>query len=287
MNRSKLVLPVAIGLLGSIVGIAAALPNPYTRNPTDDEMIFGTSGSADTGNASGAGPGLFAGADGSLNIKRSLVLFDPSALGSVTVTTAHLDLWIGQIAGTGGGGGGGGGCGMNCTYPTRNFAIYPSTTAWHEGHVGNTACSGSPCSSMGGTGQGWSYTTCSPSSSSPCLHDATWQYYDWTGTVNTDEWTHATTDQDYGYGSQGTAMATVTVSAPFMVGDLVEFTGTTTTNPNFRTTAQNWAAGTGNLGLELRSTNLEGSQASFLGFWSKDGAAAASNGLSPVLSIAY
>lgn len=289
MKLSKSVLFAALGS----AGIASALPNPYLVNPTDDEMIFGTSGLADTGNASGVGPGLFAGADGSLNIKRSLLLFDPSQLGSVTPTTVLLDLYIGQIAGTGGGGGMGGGCGMDCTYPTRDFAIYPSTTAWQEGHVGDTACSGSPCGSMGGTGQGWSYTTCSPFSSSPCLNDATWKYFDWTGTANVDKWSNAASgDQDYGYGSQGTAMATVEVDAPFSVGDIVEFTGDSMTNPDFLDQVHTWlTTPADNLGLELRSTNLEGSQASFLGFWSKDGAAWANghmgNGMAPVLSIAY
>ncbi len=271
------------------VAVQTATASTQSFNPDNDSMMFAAgSDLVDTGAAAGFGPGLFAGADGNSEIKRSVLHFDLSGFHS-TATQVELDLWIGQIAGSGGGGGGGGGCGMGCTYPTRDFALYPITTGpWVEALAGNEACSGSPCGTMSGTGHGWSYSSCPDTSSGGCANSVAWLYYDWTGTTGVDEWTNEPNDQDYGYMSQGTAMATLTVSAPFADGDEESFIGSSGTNPDFLAEVNDWISNSGtNLGMELRSTNLEDEPTSFLGFWSKDGAAAASNGLAPVLTITY
>ena len=67
-----------VSLAAAAVGLTAAASPAVTvtLNPVKDAMIFGTSATVDTGNASGHGPALFAGADGSSNKKRSLVQFD-------------------------------------------------------------------------------------------------------------------------------------------------------------------------------------------------------------------
>src|SRR5262245_63685118 len=81
-----------------------------TVGAAQDSMIVGTSAGADTGNASGKGPALFAGADGSSNKKRSLLMFDVASAGipaDATITSVTLSLWLGQVAGSGGGQGGG------------------------------------------------------------------------------------------------------------------------------------------------------------------------------------
>jgi hypothetical protein len=58
--------------LGSAIAFAGSADIPAAH----DAMIFGTSAGSDTGNASGKGPAMFAGADGGLGKKRSLVTFD-------------------------------------------------------------------------------------------------------------------------------------------------------------------------------------------------------------------
>ncbi|MBX3154954.1 MAG: hypothetical protein KF773_03055 [Deltaproteobacteria bacterium] len=226
-------------------------------------MIFGTSAFADTGNASGMGPGLFAGADGNLSIKRSLVHFDLSSLSpSVTATAVHLDLKLGQIAGSGGGGGGGGGCGMFCDYDNRQFYLLRVTHDWTEGTTGSPT---SP--NMSGTGQGWSYSTCNCS-------DVSWDYYSYTaGTPPTGKWTTAGSSpyQDV----DTTPDATATFSTPYSLGMTHTFDGDSMTNANMLATVNAWIDGVGNGGVanygwEIRSVFLEDDQASFLGWWSKD-----------------
>src|SRR5262249_17460502 len=119
-----------------------------------DAMIFGN---AQTARASGAGPGMFAGADTSGNVKRALVTFDLSAAGipaNATIDSVTMKLVLGQVAGAGQGGTG-------STWPTRVISVYHLTKAWSEG------TSGSPTSaSMGGTGSGYTAGT----------GDVTWVY---------------------------------------------------------------------------------------------------------------
>lgn len=164
MNSSlkKLIRLVAtVGVASSLTAIIAGRASATPPVLTDDAMIFGKgSNSQDSGSASCEGPGMFAGADGGLQIKRALVKFDvsgvPVPMGE-HVEQVDLNLVIGQVAGSGGGGGGGGGCGVFCSYDPRYFSLHAVSTSkpWSQGTSGSTACSGHPCGSMGGTGQGW------------------------------------------------------------------------------------------------------------------------------------
>src|SRR5262252_5115966 len=145
--------------LGSAMAFAGSANIPAAR----DAMIFGTSAGSDTGNASGKGPAMFAGADGGSNRKRSLVTF---ALGSyipsgVTIDVVRMDLVLGIIAGSGMGGNG-------SNYPSRTIRVYHLTTDWHEGS------SGSPTSqTIGGTGGGYTIST----------GDTSWHYTNYSGST--------------------------------------------------------------------------------------------------------
>lgn len=252
-------------LASLVVGGAstAALATTFNAEATHDCMIFATSGGSDTGNASGKGPGMFAGADGNGDIKRGLVEFDLSSIPSTsTLTEVDLNLTLGMVAGTGHGTG----------FPyTPTISLFTVTTSWNEGNTGATACGGGLCSSMSGTGQGWSYSTCN-------CNDTSWNYTDY----NTTSWTSAGGDYT------ATADAALTIST-FTIGETNTWTGTSMTNSNMLTAVQHWVSGTSaNYGFEIKS-NLEGSLTSFLGWWTRDGAIANSeqNVWTPELTVKY
>jgi hypothetical protein len=261
---------IALGILG-IFGTAAA--DSFT--PTDDAMIFANSSGSDTGNANGRGPGMFAGADGQRNIKRALVKFDLSSLPTTTVATqVELDLVIGQIAGSGGQGPG---CGTNCNPASRTFDMYvvDYSKTWHEGQTGATACGGGLCSSIGGTGQGWSYTTCN-------CDDVTWAYNDYKSGASS-SWANSPSNQDY-----GSAVIAATFD-DFLNNATEAFIGNGSSNTAFLNAVNNWIANPSqNNGFEIRAPDLEGTATSFIGWWTKDGATANSNSaLSPVLIVTH
>lgn len=240
-----------------------ALATEYDAQATHDCMIFEKSTGGDTGSASGKGPGMFAGADGGGEIKRSLVEFDLSSItGSPTLTEVDLLLVLGQVAGSGMGGG----------FPyTPTISLYTLTTAWNEGNTGATACGGGLCSSMSGTGHGWPYVPCN-------CGDTSWDYTDYSST----QWT---TD---GGDITATADARLTIST-FTIGETNAWTGTSTSNANMLAAVQHWVNGTSpNDGFQIRS-NLEGDLTSFLGWWTRDGAIANSKqGVwTPELKVKY
>jgi hypothetical protein len=278
---------------------SSALASTYTAtSPTDDAMIFANSSGADTGNASGKGPAMFAGADGNLGIKRALVKFDLTSIStSATVTSVELDLYIGIIAGSGGQGPG---CGTSCTPASRTFDIYQVdyTHSWSEGNTGLTGCPAGTytglCSTIGGTGGGWAYASCSGYGvDGDCGNDVTWANYLYNGGAN--HWGNYSTDQDYGTGSFGspsygnhTAGGAWTFNN-FLFNHLMAFTGdTSTNNPNFTAMVQDWVTTPShNNGMEIREPALEGTRTTFVGWWTKDGASASGNGLSPTLTVNY
>src|SRR5262245_49684652 len=91
-------------LFGSVIlgGVSVASATVISIPATKDAMIFGTSANADTNMSSGKGPGMFAGADGSLNRKRSLIQFDiaGNVPSGAQITSATLTLILGQVAGS-------------------------------------------------------------------------------------------------------------------------------------------------------------------------------------------
>jgi hypothetical protein len=234
------------------IGTAAA-DTTVTVSATKDAMIFGTSANADTGNASGKGPGLFAGADGSSNKKRSTIVFDIASAGipsNATIVSVTMTMYLAQVAGSGGGGSTG-------SYPNRVLKLHKVQQSWGEG------TSGSPTSpSVAGSGGG--YTRVSG--------DSSWSYAIYSGT----SWTA-------GGNFNATASASSTFSTPFVLNQAY-----TWSSAGLVTDVGSWVRGaTTNYGWLVRS-DLETSPTSFLGYWSRDGAAANSNpAIAPKLTIVY
>lgn len=297
--------------LASVVVVGAAVGSAWAaqyqaKPPTHDAMIFDDGSGGGSANASGKGPGFFAGADGGTRIKRSLIKFDLTAISTAaTVTSVELTLIIGQIAGSGGMG-----CGMMCGPPNRTFSLYQVdyTNAWIEGDTGLTACPQMvgmmsipfqiPCANMSGTGQGWPYAGClGAGSGASCGSDVTWEYYNATGS---NYWpgrgSASPPNQDFGSASFGSptygdhnAVAAVTFGN-FIINDPMVFTGDTSMdNPGFTAMVQDWVTNPShNNGMMIRAASLEGTAQSFIGWWSKDGAAANSNSnLEPQLIVNY
>jgi hypothetical protein len=260
--KPSVVLSSGIAFLATVAN-AATVSVPALK----DAMIFGTAAGADTNNASGKGPAMFSGADGSSNKKRGLIEFD---IGSAnipsyaTITDVTMTLYLAQVAGSGGGSGGG-------SYPTRIFGLYDLLQNWGEGTSGSPTTPG-----VGGTGQGYSRVT----------GDSSWDYAFYNSAdTTTGKWNAGGPDL-HGGNFAATARATST------------FTNFTTLNAPFTWNSagmvadvQGWVSGTTpNYGWLLKSENLEGSPTSFLGFWTKDGAAANNNPSvagAPSLSITY
>jgi hypothetical protein len=252
MQSTLLKTGVALG----VVGFAAlAFASTQVNVPAShDAMIFGTSAGSDTGNASGMGPAMFAGADGQSNRKRALVTFDlasASIPSNATIDSVVMTLIVGQIAGSGGGGGGG-------SYPSRTIRVYHLNTSWNEGP------SGSPTSpSIGGTGQGYAIQT----------GDTSWTYTNYNGST----WT--TLGGDF----NATEIASSTFTSPFTVGQSCTWSSSGMVND-----VQSWLSSPSGYHGWLIKSDLETSPTSFLGFWTRDGAAANSNSaLAPVLTITY
>jgi hypothetical protein len=99
-------------------------------------------------NASGQGPGLFAGTNGMDSPRRGLLQFNVA--GSVPqgaiITGAQLTLVLGQVAGSGGGSGGGGGGGVT---NSSMIEVHHVTASW-----GYPQPQLPPTNNLGGTGQG-------------------------------------------------------------------------------------------------------------------------------------
>ena len=249
----KLVLHFALALLATalVVGSAAA-DTTVTISATKDAMIFGTSANADTNNASGKGPALFAGADGQSNRKRSTLTFDIASAGipaSATIVSVTMTLYLAQVAGSGGGG-------TPTSYPNRTIRLHKVQQTWGEG------TSGSPTSpTVGGTGQG--YTRVSG--------DSSWTYALYSGT----SWT-----------AGGNINATASASPTF--SSFVLNQAYTWSSAGMVSDVAGWVSGSStNYGWLLKS-DLETSPTSFLAFWSRDGAAANANpAIAPKLTIVY
>jgi hypothetical protein len=250
----KLVPTLLVSLLASAAAIStASADTTVTVSATKDAMIFGTSANADTNNASGKGPALFSGADGQSNKKRSTITFDIASAGipsNATIVSVTMTMYLAQVAGSGGGGSPG-------SYPNRTLKLHKVQQNWGEG------TSGSPTSpTVGGTGQG--YTRVSG--------DSSWSYAIYSGT----SWTA-------GGNINATASASSTFSTPFVLNAAY-----TWSSAGMVTDVGSWVSGaTTNYGWLVKS-DLETSPTSFLGYWSRDGAAANANpAIAPKLTIVY
>src|SRR5262245_63981385 len=81
--------------------VATARADTITIGASKDATIYG----GFVNNSNGAGPGVFAGTDGTPNRLRSLVAFDVAANvpSGAAITSVQLTLTLGMVAGSGGG----------------------------------------------------------------------------------------------------------------------------------------------------------------------------------------
>jgi hypothetical protein len=120
-------------------------------------MLFGADKDAtifqnNVNNSNGAGPGIFAGTNGTNSPRRGLISFDLSSIpAGAIITDVQFTLTLGQVAGSGGAGSGG-------NPVDRLISMFRLTTNWGEGTTGSTA------TAIGGTGQGFAAN----------VGDATW-----------------------------------------------------------------------------------------------------------------
>jgi hypothetical protein len=263
MNYGMKRIVAAAGCLVLKTTVASA--TVVTVPALQDATIFGTSAGADTGNASGKGPAMFVGADGSSNRKRSLIEFDVASANipaNATITGVTMTLYLAQVAGSGGSSGGG-------SYPSRTIGAYDLLQSWGEGGSGSPTSPG-----VGGSGQGYARQA----------GDSTWDYAFYNpADLSSGKWTNGTTNL-YGGNFAATASATSTFTSFSALN--VPFTWS---SAGMVADVQAWVGGTSpNDGWLLKSDNLEDSPTSFLGFWTKDGAAANNNpGIAPSLTITY
>ncbi len=145
MSR-KIVLGVALlgtlSLSQPIASWAVQISLQANKDATIFENAF-QSGDNGATNSNGAGPGMFAGSNSNQSPRRGLLSFDLSSIptGS-TITSAQVQLTVGQIAGSGGSGTGG-------DQITRTIDLFKLNTDWGQGTTGSTS------TSIGGTGQGF------------------------------------------------------------------------------------------------------------------------------------
>jgi hypothetical protein len=273
--------PIRILLLFSVLvfGTETVRADVMSIPAQKDAMIFGTSGNADTGFSSGKGPGMFAGADGSLNRKRSLMQFDIAANvpPGAQITGVQLTLILGQVAGSGAGGAGG-------NVPTRTINLFALQQDWGEGDSGLIGMPPATSPTIGGSGQGYPRVT----------GDTGWDYalFDSANTT-TGKWNAGGPDL-HGGNFAAVASASSTFSLPYTNGNPYTWSGA-----GLVADAQAWLdAPLSNHGWLLKAMNgldqmgnpiqVEDTPTSFLGFWTKDGAAANNNAaLAPKLTITY
>ncbi len=148
-NLQKIALAAAA--LGTLASARLTLADMVSIGASQDATLLG--GSDALTNNSLSDPGIFVGADGAGNPKRGLIEFDiaQSVPAGATITSATLQLTVGQVAGSGGGTGG---------FTTGSFTIdlFDETQPWGQptNFVGAT--------SFGGRGHG----------APPDYGDATW-----------------------------------------------------------------------------------------------------------------
>lgn len=199
-------------------------------------------------NSNGAGPGIFAGTNGTLSPRRGLISFDLSSIpaGSI-ITDVQFTLTLGQVAGSGGAGSGGNDI-------TRSISLYELTRGWGEGITGNTS------TTIGGTGQGF---TANPG-------DATWN----AAAHGSTAWT--TPGGDY----QSTASASLTLT-----GTTVGTAYTWLSTPSLVDDVQGWLNNPAtNFGWIMINADETGSQ-TFFSFYTSEWSDRA--GSDPILAAQY
>ncbi|SOD41925.1 DNRLRE domain-containing protein [Nitrosovibrio sp. Nv4] len=243
-------------MLSLMTGAASVHADTVSINAFKDATIFGTSDGADTGNASGMGPGLFTGTDGQLNDKRSLVQFDLAAANipaGSQIDNVTMSLSLGLV---------GGGAGV-----PQTVQLFDIAQTWSEGS------SGSPTSSsLPGSGQGY------PRGNG----DSTWDYANYNSDpASAIKWQNGGSDLPGGnFSPIESASAAFTTFTPGSVH--------TWSSAAMAADVQDWLDNPSQNNGWLLKSDEEGVRQSLLGFWSQDGAMAAGDtALAPKLEIIY
>ena len=198
-------------------------------------------------NSSGGGNGLFAGTNGDVSPRRSLIAFDiaDNIPAGATITDVQLTLFLGQVAGSGMGGGGG----------NSTIELHRALADWNEG---TTQQQNPPNDSFATLGQG------APAASG----DATWNARMFPNTL----WTNPGGD------FVATPSATLSVGAVLNAPYVWESTASLVSD------VQQWLSAPAiNFGWELVNAD-ETTARNFRAFYSRDTATAA---LHPQLQITY
>ena len=260
--RSMMFVLLTVGAMLFAGDASAAV---VTAQALKDSTIFATAAGADTGNASGRGPILLAGADGNGGRKRALIAFDFAAADiphDATISSVTMTLYLAQVGGSGGPGGGG-------SFPSRTIRAFALQQNWGEGSSGSPTGTG-----VNGAGQGYPRAA----------GDSTWDYavYD-PANLTAGNWNAAGTNLHGGHFASSESAASAFTSFTALN---VPFTWS---SPGMAADVQRWvnAGGAGNFGWLLKS-DLEDMPSSFLAFWSRDGAAANNNpSIAPTLTVTY
>jgi hypothetical protein len=252
MNLNQiLIVAVCVNLFA--IGVSSVRADIFANIPsTGDDTLF----QGGVNNSLGD-PGIFVGTDSSGSFKDGLMIFSVSAIPTdATITGATLDLYIGQVAGSGGGNV------VNSGSP-RTISLYDESQVWgaSTNEVGSTA--------FAGHGQGFAANQ----------GDATWN--DAAYNSNSSLATLWSTGMPANILSTSTALAT-TSGIPGTTSAEVQWTSAALASE-----VQNWVdTPTSNNGLAVVNAN-SGSAQSFLAFWGAQGAANAGNGLAPDLVVTY
>lgn len=188
-------------------------------------------------NSNGAGPGLFAGTNGTSSPRRGLIAFDLTSIpaGSI-ITDVQFTLTLGQIAGSGG-------SGAATSTVDRTFGLFKLTKNWGEGTTGSTA------TGIGGTGQGFAAGD----------GDATWNAAAYSASTPT-LWSNPGGD------FAGTASATLTAPLGAIAGNTYTWLST----PALVADAQDWLEHPAtNFGWAIVNAAETGSQ-TFFSFYTKE-----------------
>ncbi|SFN77151.1 DNRLRE domain-containing protein [Nitrosospira briensis] len=243
-------------ILGLMIGAASVHAETVSISAFKDATIFGTSDGADTGNASGMGPGLFTGTDGQLNDKRTLLQFDLAAASipaGSKIDSVTMSLSLGLV---------GGGSGV-----PQTVRLFDVAQSWSEGSSGSPTSSG-----ISGSGQGY------PRGNG----DSTWDYSNFNSNpAMATKWQSGGSDLHGGnFSSIESASTAFTTFTPGSVH--------TWSSAAMAADVQDWLDNPSQNNGWLLKSDEEGIRQSLLGFWSKDGAMAAGDAaLAPKLEIIY
>lgn len=275
MNLHPLSPRLALVAVAALTLPLAARADIVSIADSHDAMIFGKppvgggtpSQYTDTGNAAGAGPAIFAGADGSSNIKRGLIQFDLSSIpAGSTITSATVTLHLAQVAGSAGN------SNTTANATDRLFGLYANLQPWTEGPSNRTTVPG-----VGGTGQG------APRQNG----DVTWDYASYNSNSSLAVLWNNGTSHGGNFSSTESDQLEVPLNATLAIGGAFTFQS----SAGLVADVQNWLNHpAANDGWLLKSDNLELTPTSFLGFWTREAVSEGndpSQAIAPTLSVTF